>query len=56
MRLTDEQVRETLAALRMAEPLKAALVERAQAGDPGARFVVYAAWRRAKASRPSACR
>jgi hypothetical protein len=55
MQLTDEQIRETVAALRMAEPLKAALVERAQAGDPGARFVVYAAWRKSKASRPSAC-
>jgi len=45
MRLTPEQIRETVAAMRMPEALKAALLERALGGEGDARFVVYAAWR-----------
>jgi hypothetical protein len=50
-RLTDEQIKATVATLRMAEAEKARLLERALAGQAAARFVVYAASRR-----PSACR
>ncbi len=44
-RLSDAQVRQTVAAMRMTETLKAALLRQALAGDAPARFVVYAKWR-----------
>lgn len=47
MRLTAEQIRETVATLRMDDTARAVLLARALAGDPGARLVVYAAWRKA---------
>lgn len=45
-RMTDEQIKTTVAAMQMAEPLKAKLVREALAGSPNARFVVYAAMKR----------
>lgn len=46
MRLTDEQIRETVATMRISEADKAIILRRALAGEPAARFTVYA--RRAK--------
>ena len=42
MRMTDEQIRETVAALRMPQKERKSLLKRALAGDPAARFVVFA--------------
>ena len=42
MRLTDDQIRQTVAAMRAGEKVKAALLAAALAGDPAARFQVMA--------------
>lgn len=44
--LTEEQIRVTVDRLWGSDDLKAKLAERAIAGEPEARFVVYAAWQR----------
>jgi len=46
MRLTDDQIRNTLAAMRFTAEERAKVERLALAGEPGARLVVYAAWRR----------
>ena len=43
-RMTDAQIKETVAALRMNETERAVLLKRALAGDPSARFFLY--WKR----------
>ena len=45
-RLTDEEVRETVAAMRMPDGDKEILLRRALAGDPEARLAVFWAQRR----------
>ena len=46
MRLTDEQIKATLAAMKFTPEERAKVERLALAGEPGARFVVYAAWRK----------
>ena len=46
MRLTDEQIAETVERMRMPEKIKAALMRQAKEGVEGARFVIYAHWKR----------
>lgn len=50
-RLTDQQIRDTVAAMNTADVHKAALLKQALAGDPGARFSVYGAYRRQNGTR-----
>lgn len=45
-RLTDEQIRLTVAAMKTKPAYKAVLLERALSGEPEVRFAVYALWRR----------
>jgi hypothetical protein len=46
--LTDEQIRETVATMLPTDAaMRAELLRQALSGDASARFVVYAAWRRA---------
>lgn len=47
-RLTSEQATATVVAMRMSQTLKDALLVQWRLGDPGARFVIYNAWRRAR--------
>ena len=45
MRMTDLQIKETVAKMNMATDLKAALLKQALVdNNPGARFVIYASW------------
>lgn len=50
-RLTDQQIRETVAAMNTTDALKAALLKQALAGDPSARFAVYGLYRRQQGTR-----
>ena len=54
-RMTDEQVRAAVAALRVTEADRAAILTAALAGDQGARMAVYF-YRRAQAGRRVAIR
>ena len=54
-RMTDEQVRAAVAALRVTETDRAAILTAVLAGDQGARFAVYF-YRRAQAGRRVAIR
>ena len=46
MKLTDQQIRDTVASMRAPAKVKAALLKQALAGDPRARFSVLALYRR----------
>jgi len=46
MKLTDEQIRATVAAMRAPETVKRALLKQALSGDPRARFSLHAIRRR----------
>jgi len=51
MRLTDQQIRETVAAMKMSATCKAALLKQAlEDKNPGARFVIFASWKKANRS------
>lgn len=50
MRLTDDEIRQTVARMRMPDNARAALLKQALSGDPGARFVVYAKMRKQDAA------
>jgi hypothetical protein len=52
--MSDEQMRATIAAMNAAPRIKQALLAQCERGDSGARFVVYAAWRRQKYASKSA--
>jgi hypothetical protein len=51
VRLTDEQIRTTVSAMRLTPVDKAIILRKALAGDPSMRFAVYAAWHKAEAGR-----
>jgi len=44
--MTDAQIRETVARMRMRDAERQILLRRALAGEPGARFVIFAQRRR----------
>lgn len=45
-RLTDEQIKATVAAMNTSDALKAAILKQALSGDASARFAVYGAYLR----------
>ena len=44
--MTDEDIERVAAAMRLTDKERAVLVQRAKAGEPGARFIIYAKMRR----------
>jgi hypothetical protein len=54
--LTSDQIIATVNAMRMDETHKAILIKQALSGNPGARFVVYNAWKRGTEVPPYATR
>ena len=44
--MTDEDIDQTVAGMRMTEAERAKLARLAKAGEPGARFIIYAKMRR----------